>query len=313
MKRIDLRNPNKNVQKKNQTLMKLLDEQPNLFSISPVHVLVISLIFIGTVFLLHLYARFGGKSGGMQLFISFCVFGNSEAKCMCVFYDVKVYFRKFGGKIIKEFEKDFKEIAETDIFEKIVDKINASNSALFDIGDYINDFSIFKFNSENITYGRFFEIMEKKKQKEVNIYKFTNFLSHAFTNSFDKKMATYIFLQFLNDKELKTYNLSKNIGENKYFLKSKAFVFTPLKIGGIPLQAIYYFLTNSIKVQIYEKERPKVFYNGIIIGFDEYMNVVLDSEDGKRMLIKGDVICAIVPEKGQDSIINENEIEATEK
>ncbi|KAK1349984.1 hypothetical protein CWI39_0463p0020 [Hamiltosporidium magnivora] len=80
-----------------------------------------------------------------------------------------------------------------------------------------------------------------------------------------------------------------------------------------PLQAIYYFLTNSIKVQIYEKERPKVFYNGIIIGFDEYMNVVLDSEDGKRMLIKGDVICAIVPEKGQDSIINENEIEATEK
>ncbi|TBT99655.1 hypothetical protein CWI37_1264p0010 [Hamiltosporidium tvaerminnensis] len=77
MKRIDLRNPNKNVQNKNQTLMKLLDEQPNLFSISPVHVLVISLIFIGTVFLLHLYARFGGKSGGMQLFISFCVFVGS--------------------------------------------------------------------------------------------------------------------------------------------------------------------------------------------------------------------------------------------
>ncbi|TBT97038.1 hypothetical protein CWI39_3227p0010 [Hamiltosporidium magnivora] len=78
-----------------------------------------------------------------------------------------------------------------------------------------------KFSKVVAEFGFFakFGFWIKSKHVIQDIYKFTNLLSHAFTNSFDKKMATYIFLQFLNDKELKTYNLSKNIGENKFLLK----------------------------------------------------------------------------------------------
>lgn len=52
------------------SLHKLLNEHAKPLEISPVHVLVISLLFIANVFLLHLYARFGPSSSVYQVFFA---------------------------------------------------------------------------------------------------------------------------------------------------------------------------------------------------------------------------------------------------
>lgn len=52
---------------KNTPLHKLINDYDRPIEISPVHVLVISLLFIANVFLLHLYARFGSGSSLYQV------------------------------------------------------------------------------------------------------------------------------------------------------------------------------------------------------------------------------------------------------
>ncbi|CAD25131.2 SMALL NUCLEAR RIBONUCLEOPROTEIN E [Encephalitozoon cuniculi GB-M1] len=59
----------------------------------------------------------------------------------------------------------------------------------------------------------------------------------------------------------------------------------------LPLEKIYDFLSRSIDVEIWEKDMGAK-HKGRIVGFDEYMNVVVDGETG-RYLLKGDCICAI--------------------
>jgi len=62
---------------KAMTLHKLLNEHSKPLEISPVHVLVISLLFIANVFLLHMYARFGPSSSIYQLFFAAVILGAS--------------------------------------------------------------------------------------------------------------------------------------------------------------------------------------------------------------------------------------------
>ncbi|KAM0671445.1 LSM domain-containing protein [Ordospora colligata] len=60
----------------------------------------------------------------------------------------------------------------------------------------------------------------------------------------------------------------------------------------LPLEEMYNFLSASIPVEVWGVSAGSK-NAGIIVGFDEYMNIVLD-ENGKRVLIKGDCVCAIV-------------------
>lgn len=52
---------------KNTPLHRLINDYDRPIEISPVHVLIISLLFIANVFLLHLYARFGSGSSLYQV------------------------------------------------------------------------------------------------------------------------------------------------------------------------------------------------------------------------------------------------------
>ncbi|KAH9411946.1 hypothetical protein HK407_02g03920 [Ordospora pajunii] len=60
----------------------------------------------------------------------------------------------------------------------------------------------------------------------------------------------------------------------------------------LPLEEIYNFLSASVSVEIWGLD-ASTRHAGTIVGFDEYMNVVIDA-NGKRVLIKGDCVCAVV-------------------
>jgi small nuclear ribonucleoprotein E len=71
-----------------------------------------------------------------------------------------------------------------------------------------------------------------------------------------------------------------------------------------PISQIYKWLTGKCLVEIWTFDRPNSRFQGIIRGFDEYMNVVLDQtvevqikKDLKRSLgrimLKGDTITLV--------------------
>ncbi|AFM97849.1 LSM domain-containing protein [Encephalitozoon hellem ATCC 50504] len=60
----------------------------------------------------------------------------------------------------------------------------------------------------------------------------------------------------------------------------------------LPLEKLYDFLSKSTDVEIWEKDiRTK--HRGRIVGFDEYMNLVIDN-GAKRYLLKGDCVCVVL-------------------
>lgn len=62
-----------------------------------------------------------------------------------------------------------------------------------------------------------------------------------------------------------------------------------------PLEAIYTTIIDKKHVEIYEKESNTI-HRGIIVGFDEYMNIILDTGHSRYML-KGDCLSAIHVQK----------------
>lgn len=62
--------PKNQIQKRTKSLIRLTQEQNLFFTISPVHVLIISVFFIGTVYLLHLFAKLGGKTSLAQILVA---------------------------------------------------------------------------------------------------------------------------------------------------------------------------------------------------------------------------------------------------
>ena len=76
------------------------------------------------------------------------------------------------------------------------------------------------------------------------------------------------------------------------------------KLSTPPINMIYRFLSNKTRVQVWLYERPETRLEGLIRGFDEYMNVVLDDVEEVmvkkqtrrplgRILLKGDNITLI--------------------
>ena len=76
------------------------------------------------------------------------------------------------------------------------------------------------------------------------------------------------------------------------------------KLSTPPINMIYRFLSNRMRVQVWLYERPETRLEGLIRGFDEYMNVVLDDVEEVsvkkqtrkplgRILLKGDNITLI--------------------
>ena len=76
------------------------------------------------------------------------------------------------------------------------------------------------------------------------------------------------------------------------------------KLSTPPINMIYRFLSNRVRVQVWLYERPETRLEGMIRGFDEYMNVVLDDVEEVhvkkqtrkqlgRILLKGDNITLI--------------------
>lgn len=71
-----------------------------------------------------------------------------------------------------------------------------------------------------------------------------------------------------------------------------------------PINLIFRYLQNRNRVQIWLVENKRTRFEGVIIGFDEYMNVVLDNAEEVhvkektrkplgRILLKGDSITLI--------------------
>ncbi|KCZ82503.1 hypothetical protein H312_00161 [Anncaliia algerae PRA339] len=52
---------------KSEVIKKLLSDELKPIQLTPVHVLIISLLFMANVFLLHLYSRFGSSSSLLQV------------------------------------------------------------------------------------------------------------------------------------------------------------------------------------------------------------------------------------------------------
>lgn len=81
----------------------------------------------------------------------------------------------------------------------------------------------------------------------------------------------------------------------------------PTKVKKVMTQAInliYEFLKNRERVQVWLYENTSMKIEGILIGFDEYMNIVLDSAEEVhvksksrqsigRIMLKGDTITLI--------------------
>jgi small nuclear ribonucleoprotein E len=59
-----------------------------------------------------------------------------------------------------------------------------------------------------------------------------------------------------------------------------------------PLEALYFAMENNYKVEIHESETRDI-HRGIIVGFDEYLNIVLDT-GFSRYLLKGDCVSYFV-------------------
>jgi len=74
---------------RNSSLERFVNEQDEPIKISPVHVLVISLLFIANVFLLHLYAKFGSSSSIYRM-----TFG-AIIVLMSVLFGISMNKRKF--------------------------------------------------------------------------------------------------------------------------------------------------------------------------------------------------------------------------
>jgi len=77
------------------------------------------------------------------------------------------------------------------------------------------------------------------------------------------------------------------------------------KVMTQPINQIFRLLQNKARIQVMLYEQKNVRIEGIIIGFDEYMNLVLDDADELnikkqtskglgRILLKGDNICLIM-------------------
>ncbi|KAF5139748.1 hypothetical protein G9O61_00g020030 [Vairimorpha ceranae] len=58
-----------------------------------------------------------------------------------------------------------------------------------------------------------------------------------------------------------------------------------------PLEALYLSMIDKKNVEIYEKEGNTI-HRGYIVGFDEYMNIVIETGHS-RYLLKGDCILSI--------------------
>lgn len=67
----------------------------------------------------------------------------------------------------------------------------------------------------------------------------------------------------------------------------------------LPLEAMYRLLTDSTSVEVWERSSDAK-HVGTIVGFDEYMNITLESR-GRRLVLKGDCICAIIAKKQQEA------------
>ncbi|RVD90760.1 Sec61 beta subunit [Tubulinosema ratisbonensis] len=52
---------------KREIINKLLSDELKPIQLTPVHVLIISLLFMANVFLLHLYSKFGSSSSSLQI------------------------------------------------------------------------------------------------------------------------------------------------------------------------------------------------------------------------------------------------------
>mmetsp|Transcript_26629 Transcript_26629/g.37888 ORF Transcript_26629/g.37888 Transcript_26629/m.37888 type:complete len:92 (+) Transcript_26629:36-311(+) len=77
------------------------------------------------------------------------------------------------------------------------------------------------------------------------------------------------------------------------------------KVMTQPINQIFRLLQNKSRIQVMLYENNNVRIEGIIIGFDEYMNLVLDDADELnvkkktrkslgRILLKGDNICLLM-------------------
>ena len=80
------------------------------------------------------------------------------------------------------------------------------------------------------------------------------------------------------------------------------------KVVTQPINLIYRYLQNKSIVQIWLKENKNTRIEGILIGFDEFMNVVLDNateinvkkntkKNLNRIMLKGDSITLIMSVK----------------
>jgi small nuclear ribonucleoprotein E len=81
------------------------------------------------------------------------------------------------------------------------------------------------------------------------------------------------------------------------------------KVMTQPINQIFRLLQNKARVQVMLFEQNNVRIEGVIIGFDEYMNLVLDEADELnikkksrksigRILLKGDNICVLMNAPG---------------
>eukprot|EP00008_Paramoeba_atlantica_P003672 CAMPEP_0201486262 /NCGR_PEP_ID=MMETSP0151_2-20130828/10330_1 /ASSEMBLY_ACC=CAM_ASM_000257 /TAXON_ID=200890 /ORGANISM="Paramoeba atlantica, Strain 621/1 / CCAP 1560/9" /LENGTH=107 /DNA_ID=CAMNT_0047870805 /DNA_START=58 /DNA_END=381 /DNA_ORIENTATION=- len=84
------------------------------------------------------------------------------------------------------------------------------------------------------------------------------------------------------------------------------------KVVARPINLIFRFLQNKSRVQIMLYEQTDMRIEGVIIGFDEYMNLVLDDAEEVlmkdksrkklgRMLLKGDNITLLMKAEPDDS------------
>ncbi|ANQ09522.1 Small nuclear ribonucleoprotein E [Plasmodium coatneyi] len=83
------------------------------------------------------------------------------------------------------------------------------------------------------------------------------------------------------------------------------------KIMTQPINQIFRFFTNKTVVQIWLYDKPDTRIEGKILGFDEYMNMVLDEsaevsvkkntrKDLGKILLKGDTITLIMEAKKEE-------------
>lgn len=84
------------------------------------------------------------------------------------------------------------------------------------------------------------------------------------------------------------------------------------KVMTQPINQIFRLLQNKARIQVMLFEQNNVRIEGIIIGFDEYMNLVLDEADELnvkkksrktigRILLKGDNICVLMNAPGSEA------------